>query len=154
MVSGDSMGNIMFWDGKRGTAKQSFKSHDADILALAYSAKDNVLYSAGVDCKVVTYRKAQAKMHGKKNEWVIAARSKRHSHDIRALAIEDRSSTLVSGGVDTQLSISPLEGRWYAASPFARKNIVSVSKSRQLIMSTFFNSISIWRLGQGKVNGL
>lgn len=34
IVSGDSMGNIKFWDGVMGTQLQSFKTHKADVLCL------------------------------------------------------------------------------------------------------------------------
>lgn len=35
IVSGDSMGNVKFWDGEMGTQSQSFKTHKADVLCLA-----------------------------------------------------------------------------------------------------------------------
>lgn len=38
IVSGDSMGNIKFWDGEMGTQSQSFKSHKADVLCLTIGA--------------------------------------------------------------------------------------------------------------------
>lgn len=34
IVSGDSMGNVKFWDGDMGTQSQSFKCHAADVLCL------------------------------------------------------------------------------------------------------------------------
>lgn len=35
IVSGDSMGNVKFWDGTMGTQSQSFKGHKVDVLCLA-----------------------------------------------------------------------------------------------------------------------
>lgn len=35
LVSGDSMGNIKFWDSSMGTQLQSFKTHKADVLCIA-----------------------------------------------------------------------------------------------------------------------
>lgn len=34
IVSGDSMGNVKFWDGEMGTQSQSFRTHKADVLCL------------------------------------------------------------------------------------------------------------------------
>ena len=38
VISGDSMGNIKFFDGEMGTQLQSFKTHKADVLCLAIGA--------------------------------------------------------------------------------------------------------------------
>lgn len=35
IVSGDSMGNVKFWDGEMGTQSQSFQGHKVDVLCLA-----------------------------------------------------------------------------------------------------------------------
>lgn len=37
-VSGDSMGNVKFWDGIMGTQIRSFKAHRADVLCLTPGA--------------------------------------------------------------------------------------------------------------------
>ena len=42
IVSGDSMGNVKFWDGEMGTQTQSFKSHKADVLCLAVGSVGQV----------------------------------------------------------------------------------------------------------------
>lgn len=34
VVSGDSMGNVKFWDGEMGTQMQSFKGHKSDVLCM------------------------------------------------------------------------------------------------------------------------
>lgn len=42
IVSGDSRGRTQFWDGTFGTLVQSFKHHEADVLAIAVSDDSEV----------------------------------------------------------------------------------------------------------------
>lgn len=43
IVSGDSMGNVKFWDSAMGTQMQSFRGHKADVLCLAVGTVGLVL---------------------------------------------------------------------------------------------------------------
>lgn len=38
IISGDSMGQVKFWDGHTCTQMQSFSAHGADVLCLAISS--------------------------------------------------------------------------------------------------------------------
>lgn len=155
IISGDSLGNLMFWDAERGAMRQSFRAHGADILAIAASRDGDMVFSAGVDRKLCAFRcvKQTNKAHTKA-QWLNVGSRRYHWHDIRALALDDRPSvnSIVSGGVDVELVSCParefpklIQNR---LPPFPHKYIVSTSKSHKLVMSTFDNSLSLWRLGK------
>ena len=142
----------MFWDGDRGTVKQTIKAHAADILAVTGSADGTVVVSSGVDCKSMTFQKVEGnKKKGTKGTWANVNRRRNHWHDVRALAIEKKKGILVSGGVDVGLvtSSGPLfKDHTVQLPPFPGKYLISQVKD--LVMATFSNSISLWRLGRGK----
>ncbi|KAF7725831.1 U3 small nucleolar RNA-associated protein [Apophysomyces ossiformis] len=155
IISGDSLGNLMFWDASRGAMRQSFRAHGADILSIVASRDGDLVFSAGVDRKLCAFRRVQQsnKTHSK-TQWLNIGSRRYHWHDIRALALDDRPSvnSIVSGGVDVELVSCParefpklIQNR---LPPFPHKYITSVSKSHKLIMATFDNSMSIWRLGK------
>ncbi|KAI8377206.1 quinon protein alcohol dehydrogenase-like superfamily [Choanephora cucurbitarum] len=167
IVSGDSRGALTFWNSKMGTVKQSIRAHGADILCIAASKDGSQVFSAGVDRKITAFRRSSAKNNNskqnnkKKNaqsvtDWINAGSRRYHWHDIRALALDERPhiNSIVSGGVDVELVACPavefpklIQNR---LPPFPQKYIASISKSHKLVMSAFFNSISLWRLGKAK----
>lgn len=157
---------MTFWDSKLGTVKQSIRAHGADILCIAASKDGNQVFSAGVDRKITAFRRTQNGGGKKKsnnssnnkvdtvNDWINVGSRRYHWHDIRALALDERPkiNSIVSGGVDVELVACPaiefpklIQNR---LPPFPHKYIVSMSKSHKLVMSAFFNSISLWRLGE------
>jgi U3 small nucleolar RNA-associated protein 4 len=154
-ISGDSLGNLMFWDTKTGVLKQSVHAHGADILCIAASKDGKQVFSAGVDRKITVFRRTTEKRDDKAIFSYINVGSRRyHWHDIRAIALDDRPqvNSIVTGGVDVELVACPaaefpklIQNR---LPPFPQKYITSVSKSQQVVMSTLFNSISLWRLGK------
>ncbi|KAI7854705.1 quinon protein alcohol dehydrogenase-like superfamily [Circinella umbellata] len=161
-VSGDSLGNLMFWNGDRGTMKQTIKAHAADILTLTANKEGTVVVTSGVDCKIMTYQKVEGNLSNKnkkkgtvsKGTWANVRRRRNHWHDVRALAIDDTNNIVVSGGVDVGL-VAGVGGplfvdRLIQVSPFPEKYIVSLAKAQNLVMGTFFNSISLWRLGKAE----
>ncbi|KAG2198296.1 WD40-repeat-containing domain protein [Mucor mucedo] len=159
IVSGDSLGTMTFWDSKLGTVKQSIRAHGADILCIAASKDGKQVFSAGVDRKITAFRRTTGSKNKKAdtvNDWINVGSRRYHWHDIRALALDERPkiNSIVSGGVDVELVACPaaefpklIQNR---LPPFPHKYIVSLSKSHKLIMSAFFNSISLWRLGEAE----
>ena len=57
MVTGDSNGNVQFWDAQLGTRTAAFKVHAADVLALAASPDGNAVFAAGVDPQLALYKR-------------------------------------------------------------------------------------------------
>lgn len=55
VVTGDSTGRVSFYDGRHGTLLRRFASHHADVLALAASMDEAMLFAAGVDHKIACF---------------------------------------------------------------------------------------------------
>lgn len=91
VVSGDSMGNVKFWDGSNGTQAQSFKAHKADVLALALGSDGTSLFTSGVDQKTTEFRQVtvgSSRIHDVPvGRWIQASGRRLHSHDVRAIVI-------------------------------------------------------------------
>lgn len=57
MVTGDSGGNVQFWDAQLGTRTAAFKVHAADVLAMAASSAGDAVFAAGVDPQLALYKR-------------------------------------------------------------------------------------------------
>lgn len=57
MVSGDSGGNVQFWDASHGTLITGFRQHQADVLTLAASPEADTIFACGADPQVAIYRR-------------------------------------------------------------------------------------------------
>ncbi len=97
VISGDSMGNIQFWDGKYGTLLQSMEHnpHNADILDVAVSWDQKKVMASGIDSKVVCIERIPCpKQEGRKggerykpSQWVMTHQQRSHTHDVCSLAM-------------------------------------------------------------------
>ena len=119
IVSGDSMGNIQFWDGNTGTLLQSIEhnKNDADVLDLAVSLDQNKIMASGIDSRVVCLEYDALSKTSKK--WILTTQQRSHTHDVNSMAMVymtdatgcagGNQSTakprelLCSGGVDTKV---------------------------------------------------
>ncbi|KAF9957391.1 U3 small nucleolar RNA-associated protein, partial [Modicella reniformis] len=170
IVSGDSLGHVKFWDGATTTMTQSFNSHGADVLCLAAGNDGNTVFSSGVDRKCNQYRfvdqpaPKKTEKNGKNgsingkvemiSKWVLSGSRRFHSHDVRALALDESRSvdTLVSGGVDVSMVVCPaaqfpdINQRRLPYVP--QRPVVSFSKSKRLMLCRHANGIKLWRLGK------
>ncbi|KAI8995336.1 WD40 repeat-like protein [Trametes punicea] len=132
IVSGDSMGNVKFWDSKTCTQLHSFQGHAADVLCLTISPDGTAVYTSGVDQKVtqISYVKTSRSeanpsplVSSAAGRWVQTCSRRLHSHDVRALAIwppytplppthqrqfpVDVAPVLASGGLDMSVVLTP-----------------------------------------------
>ena len=109
IVSGSSLGSVGFWNSKYGTLRQSFVLHTADVLTLAVNNEEDTLFAAGVDHKIIRFKKVKTSKGETGGEaWVQACEVRPHSHDVRSLVVS-RNGILVSGGVDTELCFNKVE---------------------------------------------
>ncbi|KAI0757231.1 WD40 repeat-like protein [Daedaleopsis nitida] len=132
IVSGDSMGNVKFWDSRTCTQLQSFKGHAADVLCLTIGPDGSAVYTSGVDQKVAQFSYVKTSRTSTNpsplvsrapGRWVQSCSRRLHSHDVRALAIwppysplppshqrhfpNDIAPVLASGGLDMSVVVTP-----------------------------------------------
>ncbi|KAH9456507.1 hypothetical protein MJO29_006536 [Puccinia striiformis f. sp. tritici] len=134
IISGDSVGNVHFWDSKSCSRKQTIRAHRADILCIVPSPDGRSVFTSGVDQKTCQLT-LNIQQHNPKNNnsisqsrWLLSTSRRLHSHDVRALEISpsynplfNQSYTkfsfqqnlnemvpiLISGGLDMSLVICP-----------------------------------------------
>jgi len=155
IVSGDSLGNIQFWDSKMGTLIKGYKEvHKADVLCLTSTEDGAYVFSSGVDRKIVrfsTVTNSNQKGRRSKGQWVVAGERRYHSHDVRSLIVCERYNTLLSGGVDTTVVTCELNsfpfGKVIHLQAFPTRPLIQLSKSKKLMMCQLNNSIELWKLG-------
>lgn len=119
LISGDSIGNVQFWDGHSGTLLQSFEhnSKGADVLDIAVTLDQTKVMASGVDAKVMYIE--LDKESKTSNKWVMTYVQRGHDNDVNSLAMvyltdpnKSVKSTkthsayrelLCSGGIDTKV---------------------------------------------------
>lgn len=122
VISGDSRGQIQFWDGHVGVLTGSFVHHVADVLSIVTSPAENAIFASGIDGKVVCIQRSTSE-ENTRTSWVYAHSHRAHTHDVFAMAIVSKAKkqssvpgkswTLLSGGLDAKISM-------YAADDFDR----------------------------------
>lgn len=180
LVSGDSLGNIHFWDGALGTLKQSFSVHEADILALEAGPMGETVFASGVDSKLVCLKRQPSSQQQQKQQhqhqrveasngtWVATASNRAHSHDVRALALVRKSSgrqeggggrqsyLLVSGGEDTKLctysvnAFARMRPRYIAPYPYHPLASLASRHPARLLLMQHDRKLHLWALGATK----
>ncbi len=107
IVSGDSTGQIIIWDGVTYTQAQHIQGHSQDVLSLATSADGFTIVSGGMDRRVVLYRG----MAGHASRWAKVWHRRYHKHDVKALGAFETGtmSVVVAGGPDATPVVLPLE---------------------------------------------
>ncbi|MCJ1402791.1 U3 small nucleolar RNA-associated protein [Xylographa trunciseda] len=153
IVSGDSTGEIRFWDGQNYTLLQRIKSHKQDILDLAVSADGLTVFSGGMDRRTTMYRRTGDGDKGRRSRWAEISHQRYHSHDIKTMATFESIdlSVVVSGGVDAAPIIIPLRefGKEYTRSlpMFPSCPPVQSAPRKRLLTSWWDREIFIWRIG-------
>ncbi|WAQ84178.1 hypothetical protein PtA15_4A630 [Puccinia triticina] len=123
IISGDSVGNVHFWDAKSCVRRQTIRAHRADILCMVPSPDGCSLFTSGVDqktCQLTLHIQSHPASSNKTDQsrWLLAASRRLHSHDVRALdssppynplltAPQDLVPVLLSGGLDMSLVLCP-----------------------------------------------
>ncbi|XP_078689122.1 U3 small nucleolar RNA-associated protein 4 homolog [Branchiostoma floridae x Branchiostoma belcheri] len=156
IVSGDSLGKTRFWNGKHGTLIQSHHCHKADVLSMCVSKDETLVWTAGVDPKVIRFEKVAGKDEGSRASWVRHNVAKRHTHDVRALV--NTGEYVVSGGVDMTLVAMPV-GKLGKQSrnilPFPQRRLVHVADTARTLLFQYQTRLELWQLGNtAAVSGL
>ncbi|KAL4093591.1 hypothetical protein PRIC1_011023 [Phytophthora ramorum] len=149
LVSGDSQGHLSFWNAPTGTLLQKFTHLTADILTICVSQDNNTLFASGVDNQVAEYRRRVAESGN--STWTYSYSHRGHTHDVRALALSSKAkSTLVSGGIDTQLvtyhgsSFSSCRPFKHASMPYPQT--IALANEKRVVLVQKPTSLDLWRL--------
>ncbi|KAE8351621.1 WD40-repeat-containing domain protein [Aspergillus coremiiformis] len=155
IVSGDSAGEVRFWDAKNYSLIQRLHCHLADTLDIAVSANGDTVVSGGADQRTVVYKRKDGEKGDKKSRWVEVMHRRYHTHDVKTFAVyETRDiSVVVSGGPDATPIVLPLRefGKEHHRKLSSLPQIpqLASSPSSRLVMSFWDREISIWRLFRG-----
>ena len=176
LISGDSLGHFQIWDGMAGTMTQTFDHNEtgADVLCLAVSEDENKIFASGIDSSVRCFQRQCSPPTSESGQnvtfdstpvrkWISANSHRKHSHDVKALAICHKYTKnsskplelLVSGSVDTRIctyitkdfksSRPKIWYNWPTLSP------ISVSSKQRILAVTRDSRIDLYRLGSSKM---
>ncbi len=99
IVSGDSTGEIRFWEGNNYTLLQRLKSHVADILDVVVSADGESVISGGMDRRTTIYKRVGTGKKGDRRRWAKMSHQRFHDHDVKVLAVfETKDLSIVASG--------------------------------------------------------
>jgi U3 small nucleolar RNA-associated protein 4 len=170
VVSGDSMGNVQFWDGNAGTLMQTFEhnSNNGDVLDLALSHDQNKLMASGVDSRVICIERVSSTSCAE-SKWVLTNQQRSHTHDVTSLAMVYQSDSsgslgpqqkcrelLCSGGVDTKVSsyfVSNMKKyRAKLAYKYPTKAPIALSKVPRILSIMRPDKVDFFQLAQIKTS--
>ncbi|KAL4887767.1 WD40-repeat-containing domain protein [Aspergillus ambiguus] len=155
IVSGDSAGEIRFWDAKNYSLIQRIQGHLADTLDIAVSATGDTVVSGGADQRTVVYRKKEPEKGDKRSRWSEVMHRRYHTHDVKTFAVYETKeiSIIVSGGPDAAPVVLPLRefGKEHHRKLPTLPQIpqLTSSPSSRLVMSFWDREASIWRVSRG-----
>lgn len=142
LVSGDSAGEVCFWDSQNYGQTQRIQSHEADILCLTSSLDGTSVFSSGMDRRTCAYKV------GANGRWVRSGHNRLHKHDVKAMtSFENKKmSVIVSGGLDAQPVVTPLRefgNEYHRKLPYTPQQS-PVMGAQRLLVSWWENQVSVW----------
>jgi U3 small nucleolar RNA-associated protein 4 len=169
VVSGDSMGNVQFWDGNAGTLLQSFEhnQNNGDVLDVAISYDQNKVMASGVDSKVVCIERVPSSSSSE-SRWVLTNQQRSHTHDVNSLAmvyLTDPTGNLASsgnsrellctGGVDTKVCsyfvANMKKYRAKTAYKYPTRAPISISKGPRILSIMRSDKVDFYQLATLKM---
>ncbi|KAF7191309.1 U3 small nucleolar RNA-associated protein 4 [Pseudocercospora fuligena] len=154
IVSGDSDGDVVFWDGRSYSLNQKIKGHDSDCVDIVTGSDGKTVITGSLDGRVAVHQNI-TNANGRKT-WVKTHHRRVHAKsEVKAMAAYDGKdlSVVVSGGSDFAPTVIPIrdygkaDPKSLSHLPQAQSPIVSARRAR-LLASWWDNSISIWRIAR------
>lgn len=146
IVSADSCGKVQFWSDEHGTLVQAFEEHTADVLAISAASNKDLLFSTGIDQKVVCFRKLR-----QTGDWIKQGQVMVHTHDVRAMDLSN--GLLATGGIDTNLVI--LKAEKFSVDQSVKYNAlhdsahyISIASEAKILMHQTNSSVKLWNISQ------
>jgi U3 small nucleolar RNA-associated protein 4 len=157
LISGNSLGQVQFWNSETGTLIQSiFQSNlKSDVLQLAVNTDETKVFCTGVDSRVVCCERPTYKNPATDaTPWTLTNAQRPHTHDVKAMTLvtsdDGRIETLATGGVDTKLCsyvVSDFSKRrpqvWY---PWPSNSPISTSPEHRVVSMQRQDHVEVFRL--------
>lgn len=156
IISGDSRGRIIIWDGKMGTQLESIPVLKADVLAVAVNKDENVFCCSGIDPIIKMYALTEVKKENHTSkQWIKFIQRAVHDHDVKALTFTNQNK-VYSGGIDGYLGVSystklKQVHKLTKYGPFLPEPC-TVALASRLVLLKYFNYLEIWKLGTPSTN--
>ena len=159
LVSGNSLGQVQFWNPTIGTLLTTNKMPNANVFTISVDSSGNRVWSSSSDGRTFIFG-----LNGPDDAptWIPLEKLSIHRHDVRAstcgfipVDIIDGKVCLmevfVSGGVGTNIAIFRADNvtkrRVRYLSPLPQHQIVRLARTARLIAANLGDSIGIWCLG-------
>lgn len=153
IVSGDSNGDVVFWDGRSYSLTQRIKGHDSDCIDIVTSEDGQTIFTGSLDGRLAVYHHL-TNPAGRKS-WAKAHHRRTHTKsEVKAMASYDSKdlSVVVSGGGDLAPVVTPLReyGKEYTRTlpHLPQQPPVTSARQARLLVSWAENSISIWKIAR------
>jgi U3 small nucleolar RNA-associated protein 4 len=153
IVTGDSNGDVVFWDGRSYSLVQRVKGHDSDCIDIITSEDGKTIFTGSLDGRLAVYhnitnpagRRSWAKTHHRR----IHTKS-----EVKAMSAYDSNgiSVVVSGGGDLAPIITPIRqyGKENSKTLPHLPQVPPITSARhaRLLVSWVDNSISVWSIAK------
>lgn len=154
IVSGDSTGDVVFWDGKNYSMIQRLSADESDCLDLVVSANGKSVLKGSLDGRV-TVLQHTTNSNGRET-WTKSQHRKIHQGEVKTMSAYDSNgmSVIVSGGGDMVPIVTPLRefgketSRRLVSLP-QKPRVISARQAR-LLVSWWDQCISIWRIAKSE----
>lgn len=151
IISGDSRGKIMFFDGNLGTVTDSTAVSKGDVLCLAIAENEKTLYVGGVEPVIKIYQRVEvSKANEKVKSFVRSLPRRYHTHDVKSLVMYHEK--LLSGGVDGTLAISSFPPHVIDKYlPLLESPSCALAQESRMVLLKYVNYLEVWTLSSPTV---
>ncbi|KAK4636823.1 U3 small nucleolar RNA-associated protein 4 [Fulvia fulva] len=152
IISGDSNGEVVFWDGRSYSLTQRIKGHDSECLDVVPSSDGKTVFSGSLDGRIAVHRQS-TNANGRRS-WANSHHRKVHNGEVKVMSAFDSNglSVVVSGGADPVPVAIPLQeygkenNRPLPTVP-QQAPVISARHAR-LLVSWWGKDINIWRISR------
>uniref|UniRef100_A0A182NMF3 Anaphase-promoting complex subunit 4-like WD40 domain-containing protein n=1 Tax=Anopheles dirus TaxID=7168 RepID=A0A182NMF3_9DIPT len=145
IVSGDSRGRMMVYDGRMGTVLETHNVSTADLFCVSLNEQGGIIYVSGVEPIIRLYQRVENETGRGEKVFVRTYIRRGHTHDIKTLATYGKQ--LFSGGLDGLLMVTsspPLVRDIYQ--PFLSAPATMMAADCRLVLLKYVNYLEVWTL--------
>lgn len=155
IVSGDSNGDVVFWDARSYSLVQRVKGHDSDCIDIVTSEDGKTIFTGSLDGRVAVYHNLMNPAG--RRSWAKAHHRRIHTKsEVKAMSAYDSNgmSVVVSGGGDLAPIVTPLREYGKEKSKtlphLPQQPPITSARHARLLVSWAENSISVWRIAKSQ----